>query len=44
MYDGIAAKQSDELQVLRKHGRDAPMLETLARAIRATLGLSPQQN
>ena len=39
MYDGIAAKQSDELQMLRKHGRDAPVLETVARAVQATLGV-----
>ena len=39
MYDAIAARQSGELEQLRKEGRHAPILETLVRAVRATLGV-----
>jgi fatty acid CoA ligase FadD9 len=39
MYDEIAAKQAGELQELRTHGRDAPVLGTIAKAVQATLGI-----
>jgi fatty acid CoA ligase FadD9 len=39
LYDEIAAKQSGELEDLRKDGRHAPVFETLVRAVRATLGI-----
>jgi fatty acid CoA ligase FadD9 len=39
VYDEIAAKQSDELEELRREGRHLPVLETLVRAVRATLGI-----
>jgi len=39
LYDEIAAKQSGELEELRRKGRDAPVLETLIRAVEATLGI-----
>ncbi|NIJ17875.1 carboxylic acid reductase [Sphingobium vermicomposti] len=39
LYDRIAASQNEELDTLRREGRNAPVLETIARAVRATLGL-----
>ncbi|UXJ50237.1 carboxylic acid reductase [Pseudomonas citronellolis] len=39
LYDSIAASQADELQVLRREGRNAPVAETVARAVQATLGV-----
>ena len=39
LYDDIAASQAEELQILRREGRNAPVLETLCRALQATLGL-----
>jgi fatty acid CoA ligase FadD9 len=39
LYDEIAASQASELQGLRRHGRDRPVLETVGRAVQATLGL-----
>lgn len=39
LYDDIAANQADELQALRREGRDAPVAETVARAVQATLGI-----
>ncbi len=39
MYDEIAAKQAHELHDLRSGGRDAPVLETVTRAVQATLGI-----
>lgn len=38
MYDVIAAKQAGELEQLRAEGRNAPVIETLVRAVQATLG------
>jgi fatty acid CoA ligase FadD9 len=39
LYDEIASKQSGELEQLRAEGRNAPVLQTLARAVQATLGI-----
>jgi fatty acid CoA ligase FadD9 len=39
LYDDIAASQADELQALRREGRNAPIAETVARAVQATLGI-----
>ncbi len=39
MYDDIASAQANELQALRRDGRSAPVLETVGRAVKATLGL-----
>jgi fatty acid CoA ligase FadD9 len=39
LYDEIAAKQSGEIEELRRDGRHAPVLATLVRAVRATLGI-----
>lgn len=39
LYDDIASTQAEELQILRREGRNAPVLETLRRALQATLGL-----
>lgn len=39
MYDDIAASQANELTVLRREGRSAPVLETVGRAVQATLGI-----
>ena len=39
IYDRIAASQQDELETLRREGKDLPVLETVARAVKATLGL-----
>jgi fatty acid CoA ligase FadD9 len=39
MYDDIAASQANELVVLRQEGKSVPVLDTVARAVRATLGL-----
>ena len=38
MYGEIAAKQAGELDQLRAEGRNAPVIETLVRAVQATLG------
>ncbi|MGV3768615.1 MAG: carboxylic acid reductase [Sphingobium phenoxybenzoativorans] len=38
-YDDIAAAQAGELKALRSQGRDAPVLETVVKAIQATLGI-----
>jgi fatty acid CoA ligase FadD9 len=40
LYAEIAARESDELAALRRDGRQAPVLETLGRAVQATLGLA----
>ncbi|HSV47726.1 MAG TPA: carboxylic acid reductase [Ramlibacter sp.] len=39
LYAGIAATQASELLALRLAGRDAPVRETVARAVQATLGI-----
>ena len=39
LYEDIAASQASELQALRRQGREAPVLETVARAVQATLGI-----
>jgi fatty acid CoA ligase FadD9 len=39
LYEDIAASQAGELEALRRDGRHAPVVETVARAIRATLGI-----
>ena len=39
LYDDIAASQTNELQALRRDGRHAPVAETVARAVQATLGI-----
>jgi fatty acid CoA ligase FadD9 len=39
LYDEIAASRTNELQALRQGGRDAPVQETVARAVQATLGI-----
>ncbi len=39
LYDDIAASQTSELQALRLSGRNAPVQETVARAVQATLGI-----
>jgi long-subunit acyl-CoA synthetase (AMP-forming) len=39
LYDEIAASQTNELQALRLGGRDTPVQDTVARAVRATLGI-----
>jgi fatty acid CoA ligase FadD9 len=38
LYEEIAASQTNELQGLRRDGRNAPVLETVGRAVKATLG------
>jgi len=39
LYADIAATQAGELQALRRGGRDAPVIDTVARAVQATLGI-----
>ncbi|KKC26785.1 hypothetical protein WP12_06715 [Sphingomonas sp. SRS2] len=39
LYEQIAAGQADELMLLRRNARDMPLLDTVIRAVRATLGL-----
>lgn len=39
LYADIAASQAGDLQALRRSGRGAPVLETVARAVQATLGI-----
>lgn len=39
MYDEIASRQAGVLDELRRDGRDAPVLTTIARAVEATLGI-----
>lgn len=39
LYDQIAAKQAGELDQLRISGRSSPVIDTLSRAIAATLGI-----
>ena len=39
MYDEIAAAQANDLAALRRDGRTAPVLETVVRAVQATLGV-----
>jgi fatty acid CoA ligase FadD9 len=39
LYDDIAKSQANELQALRAGGRDAPVQDTVARAVQATLGI-----
>jgi fatty acid CoA ligase FadD9 len=39
LYEEIAASQANELHVLRREGSRAPALETVARAVQATLGI-----
>ena len=39
LYEEIAASQANELQSLRREGSDAPVLETVRRAVQATLGI-----
>ena len=39
MYQDIADGQAKELQTLHRDGRDAPVLETVGRAVEATLGI-----
>lgn len=39
VYDRIAASQQDELEALRREGKELPVLEAVARAVKATLGL-----
>lgn len=39
MYGDIDASRSAELEALRRHGRDAPLTETVAHAARAILGI-----
>jgi fatty acid CoA ligase FadD9 len=40
LYAEIAAKQESDLRSLRSAGANAPVIETLSRAVQATLGLS----
>lgn len=40
LYADIAARESAELAALRRDGRHAPLLETVGRAVQATLGLA----
>ena len=39
LYEEIASNQTNELRALRRESRDAPVLETVTRAVRATLGI-----
>ena len=39
LYADIAQGQADELRVLRQGGSDAPVLDTVGRAVKATLGI-----
>lgn len=39
LYDDIAASQANELQTLRRDGRNAPVLKTVVRAVQGTLGI-----
>jgi fatty acid CoA ligase FadD9 len=39
LYDDIAAGQASELAALRRDGRNAPVLQTVVRAVQATLGI-----
>jgi fatty acid CoA ligase FadD9 len=39
LYEEIAASRTNELQALRLNGRDAPVQDTVARAVQATLGI-----
>jgi len=39
MYDDIANAQANELATLRREGRNAPVIEVVARAVQASLGL-----
>jgi fatty acid CoA ligase FadD9 len=39
LYDHIAASQQGELEALRREGGNLPVLETVTRAMKATLGL-----
>jgi fatty acid CoA ligase FadD9 len=39
LYDDIAASQANEMQILQREGRNAPVLETVGRAVQATLGI-----
>ena len=39
LYEQIAANQNAELEALRRNGGEAPILETVGRAVRATLSL-----
>ena len=39
LYQDIAASQANELAALRSEGRNAPVLQTVARAVQATLGI-----
>ncbi|MBV9089444.1 MAG: carboxylic acid reductase [Mycobacteriaceae bacterium] len=41
MYADMVADQADELRALRTASADRPVLETLSRAVGATLGLAP---
>jgi fatty acid CoA ligase FadD9 len=41
MYADMAADQVNELRALRADSRDRPVLDTVMRAVQATLGLSP---
>jgi len=41
LYARIASDQIDELRALRTTGADQPVLETVMRAVRATLGVAP---
>ena len=40
LYADIAQGQDEELRALRQGGRDAPVFDTVARAVKATLGIS----
>jgi len=40
LYAEITARESEELAALRREGRHAPVLETVGRAVQATLGLA----
>ena len=40
LYADIAQGQADELRALRQDGGDAPVLDTVGRAVKATLGIS----
>lgn len=39
LYDDIASAQANDLADLRKDGRSAPVIDTVIRAVKATLGL-----
>jgi fatty acid CoA ligase FadD9 len=40
LYADIARGQDEQLRALRQDGRDAPVFDTVARAVKATLGIS----